>query len=551
MKINCFPILSFLLLLPLLVSGQVRNLVDPAPINDDIHKSNIGKLFFTEKRISKEQLRSEDFLTTYTLTNKSDLFFIAFFDNSLTNFKHRLSPEFTAEELFKSGNYQFAMYVDDKLVYQSNLLPGAPSQKSQNTDTYLNRPLIDNLNGQGTWSESFWNRFMLNGGDRVLTDGRHQLRMEIRPYINSGKLITGELIASGELLLQVERTPKINVNDIELNTLTPYNGLPVSDLPFDKEKIKYLKGAINEGVYKKVNGIIVLKHGKILIEEYFNGENRNSLHDPRSVGKSFSSTLMGIATKKGFIKGEDQAIGEFYDVSRFQNYSEAKTLGTIKDLLTMSSGFDGNDEVDTSAGNEENMYPTADWVKFALDLPYRDDLKSSWHYFTAGTVLLGDILNKSVLEGLEKFADEMLFSPLGIKNYKWQYTPQNIPNTAGGIQMSALDFAKYGQLYKNNGLWHGKQILSKDWIDKTFTKHRQITNRDNEYYGYLFWNKSFKAAGKPHEAFYCAGNGGNYILIFKDQPLVIVITASAYGQYYAHGQVKEMLENYILPAIAD
>jgi CubicO group peptidase (beta-lactamase class C family) len=115
--------------------------------------------------------------------------------------------------------------------------------------------------------------------------------------------------------------------------------------------------------------------------------------------------------------------------------------------------------------------------------------------------------------------------------------------------MNALDFAKYGQLYKNDGLWKKKEIISKEWIAKTFTKHKQISGRNGEYYGYLFWNKSFQVGNKLVEAFYCAGNGGNYILVFKDEPLVIVITASAYGQPYAHPQVDKMLSDYILPAV--
>jgi CubicO group peptidase (beta-lactamase class C family) len=162
---------------------------------------------------------------------------------------------------------------------------------------------------------------------------------------------------------------------------------------------------------------------------------------------------------------------------------------------------------------------------------------------------LGDIINKAVPNGIERYAERKLFKPLGISNYKWQYTPQKVPNTAGGIQMNALDFAKFGQLYKNGGKWNNQQILRKDWVDKTFTKYRQILGRDNEYYGYLFWNKAFKANNKEYEAFYCAGNGGNYIIIFKNEPLVIVITASAYGQPYAHSQIAEMISKYILPAI--
>lgn len=529
--------------------GQNINIIEAEPTKSELHQSNIGKIFFTEKRISYETLRKEDFLRTYKLTNKSNLFFVAYFNNTLTNYKHQLLPQFSADTLFKLGNYQFTLYIDRKLIYQSNLLPGAPPSKNQDTDTYLDRPFVDNINGQGTWSESFWNRFMQNGGDKVLTDGRHLLQMEIRPYIKTDIIKTGETIASGELLLEVDRLPKIDIKKIQLNKPLPYNGMVVSPESFDTNRIKQLKGAIEEGVFKKINSIIVLKEGKILIEEYFNGENRNSLHDPRSVGKSFSSTLTGIEISDGFIKSETQTISDFYKLNQFENFSHSKGNATIKDLLTMSSGFDGNDEVINSTGNEENMYPTKDWVKFTLDLPYQDSLKEKWHYFTAGVILLGDILNKSAPNGIEKYADDKLFKPLGITNYKWQYTPQNVPNTAGGIEMNALDFAKYGQLYKNGGTWNGQQILNKAWVEKTFTKQKQITGRDNEYYGYLFWNKTFKVNNKDYEAFYCAGNGGNYILIFKNEPLVIVITASAYGQYYAHSQVTEMLSKYILPAI--
>jgi CubicO group peptidase (beta-lactamase class C family) len=527
-----------------------QNITEPNSNKTALHQANIGKIFFTDKRISLETLTQQDFLKIYTLTNKSNLFFVAYFDNSLTNYKHTLAPQLSSDSLFKVGNYQFSLFIDNNLVYQSNLLPGAPPAKSQDTDTFLNRPFIDNINGQGSWSESFWNRFLRNGGDKALTDGSHTLKMEIRPYVKTDIVKVGEIMAVGEMPIEVLRHPKIDISKIELNKILPYNGLGISAEKFDGQKIKELKGAIEEGIYKKINGIVVLKKGKILIEEYFNGEDRNSLHNPRSVGKSFASTVAGIAIKEGFLKSENQSISEFYKLRDYQNFNLLKETATLKDLLTMSSGFEGNDENYSSLGNEENMYPTENWVKFALDLPYQDSLKRNWHYFTAGVVILGDILNQSVPSGLEKYAEQKLFSPLGISNYKWQYTPQNVPNTAGGIQMNALDFAKYGQLYKNGGNWNGKQIMPKNWVEKSLSKQKQISDRDNEYYGYLFWNKKFKTENKEYEAYYCAGNGGNYILVFKDQPLVIVITASAYGQNYAHTQVTEMLSKYILPAVA-
>lgn len=531
------------------LSAQVSDIVETAGVETELHRNNVGKIFFTGRRVADASLQPSDFLQAYTLTNKSDLFFVAFFDNSLTNYKHRLAPELSADSLFKTGNYQFAFFVDGKEIYRSNLLPGAPQVSQQDTATSLNRPLVDNTNGQGSWSESFWNRFIHFGGDSALTDGSHHLRMEIRPYVELDKTKTGELMACGELTLEVLRHPVLDISHTQLSKVTSYNGLSVSTHSFDSDKIKELKASVDEGIFKKINSVVVISDGKLLIEEYFNGANRSTLHDPRSVGKSFASTAMGMAIADSYIKDEFQSLNHFYNFNQFENPHAGKANTTLQELLTMSSGFDGNDEDYDSPGNEENMYPTDDWVKFALDLHFQDDMRGQWHYFTAGVVLLGDVLNKTVPGGLEKYADEKLFQPLGISHYQWQYTPQQVPNTAGGIQMCALDFAKYGLLYKNGGVWNGTQILPKEWVDKTFTQQKPITGRDHEYYGYLFWNKFFPVNDTSYEAFYCAGNGGNYILIFKDQPWVIVITSSAYGQPYAHSQVATMLSDYILPAI--
>jgi CubicO group peptidase (beta-lactamase class C family) len=352
------------------------------------------------------------------------------------------------------------------------------------------------------------------------------------------------------LNLDVLRKPVIDITKISLSPAKAYNGLELSAESFNKNLIKTLIGNIHEGVFKNISSIVVLKDGKILIEEYFNGETRDSLHDPRSAGKSFTSSVAGIAINDGYLKNENQTLKEFYSVNKYDNFSSPKENVSIKDLLTMSSVFDGNDDDGDSPGNEENMYPASDWVKFTLDLPVSITRpKTEWHYFTAGVVLLGDILNKTVPGGLDKYADLKLFKPLGITNYKWQYTPQNVPNTAGGIRMNALDFAKYGQLYKNMGKWNGKQLIAEAWVKKTLTKHKSIPGRKDEFYGYLFWNKTYLVNGKPYETYYCAGNGGNKIFIFPDQPLVIVITATAYGAPYAHTQEDTMMSDYILPAV--
>lgn len=519
------------------------DIVKSEGITSPLHQANIGKITFMSKLIPVENYKESDFLKTFELKETGDLNIRVFMSNSLTNYLHRLAPELAAEELVRSGNYQFSFFVDGALIYRENAFASANAIENKNVKTIYQLPLMSSTNEE-TGGSNLWRRFLLNGGEEALSQGKHSLKIELRPYLKTTELKVGDLIAEGELQLTVIK-PKIDEKLIAVQPIKPESGWEVSRDVYDKEKIRQLNRKIAENLFKQITSIVVIKNGKLLIEEYFNGASRDALHNTRSVGKSFASTMMGIAIGDGYIKSENQTLKDFYDLKRFANFSPKKESVTIKSLLTMSSAFDGNDDVAESPGNEEKMYPTADWVKFALDLPMDDkkQVGETFNYFTAGVVVLGDIIHKSVPGGLEKYADTKLFKPLGIEKYQWQYTPQKVANTAGGLQMSALDFAKFGQLYKNAGLWNGKQIIPRNWIDKTFTKYH------GWQYGYLFWNTTFSTNGSEYEAFNASGNGGNKIFVFKDQPLVVVITATAYGKPWMHLQVNKIMERYILPAV--
>jgi CubicO group peptidase (beta-lactamase class C family) len=530
--------------------AQTKDIVPTDGITSDLHRANVGKITFMDRNIPVEEYKETDFLATLELKQETNLNIRVFMENSITNYMHQLAPELSADELNLKGNYQFSFFVDNTLIYKENIHHGCGLRKS--TTTTFRVPFTDTAGGDW-WSIYLFDRFKNNGGEKALTIGTHKLTIELRPYVkmdeNSDAKV-GDLIASGNLNLII-KTPEITAKQIAIQSIANNSGFETSNSQYDKKKIEELNKSIHQNSFKAITSIVVIKEGKLLLEEYFNKADRNTLHDTRSVGKSFASVLMGIAIKEGYIKDENQTLNTFYDLTKFSNYSAKKDSVKLKDLLTMSSAFNGSDSNSESPGNEENMYPTDNWVKFALDLPM-DSLKSNgkqWDYFTAGVVLLGDILNKSVPEGLEKYAEKKLFKPLNIDKYQWQYTPQNVVNTAGGLQMTSLEFAKIGQLYKNKGQWKGQQIVPTEWINKTFTRQIQITEREHEFYGYLFWNKTYTVNGKNYETFYCAGNGGNKIFIFKDVPLTIVITAKAFNRPYGHSQVDKMMEDYILPAI--
>ncbi|RZJ44929.1 MAG: class C beta-lactamase-related serine hydrolase, partial [Chryseobacterium sp.] len=533
--------------------GQSKDWIKTDGIVTTLHKANVGKVTFMNGNIPLDQYKESDFLKSFPLTYKSDLNIRVFMDNSITNYLHFLAPDLSAEQLLEKGNLQFSFYIDGKFIYKENISPGCwfgNSNELKNTLTTFRIPLTSSK-GENLWALHLWERFQVNGGEKVLKEGKLKLKIEIRPYIkmnDKGEAKVGNLIAEGQVELVV-KTPEATAEQTAIQSIQADSGWEISDFKFDKKKIEALNKEIAIYNLKEITSIVTIQDGKLLLEEYFNGADRNTLHDPRSAGKSFASTLMGIAIKDGYIKNEDQTLDQFYNLKSFENYNIKKDQIKIKDLLTMSSAFTGSDADSESPGNEENMYPTDNWVKFTLDLPI-DPSKTNggkWDYFTAGTVLLGDILDKKVPEGLEKYADAKLFKPLNITKYQWQYTPQNVANTAGSLQMRSLDYAKYAQLYKNNGVWNGNQIISKEWIQKTFTHQIQIPERENEFYSYLFWNKSFEYKGKQYETYYCAGNGGNEFIIFKDLPLVIIITSKAYNKPYGHAQAEKIVKDFILP----
>ncbi|TVZ08139.1 CubicO group peptidase (beta-lactamase class C family) [Cellulophaga sp. RHA_52] len=514
----------------------------------------IENLYFSKIDLKKEKIKLTDYTNSFTL-NK-DKFLTAHFtlDKPLIECLKLLAPNLTQDQLLNKGSFQFSFLVDGKIVYTENLNKGSGNIKSKTTQLKHTIPLIYPKQ-LDFWGWFMWLKFMkLGGGQDVLAKGNHSLTIEVRPYIKRSEIKVGAILAKGNITIEVAKA-LVDESLIPVQKIQPNSGWKLSKDNFNTKKIEALNRKIAEKRFENINGIVVIKENKLLIEEYFNGENRNSLHDSRSVGKSFASTMLGVAIEEKYIDNENVLLKDFYNLKSFNNYSEKKDSITLKSLLTMSSGFLGDDRDYDSPGNEENMYPTDNWVKFSLDLPMKNDkvIGKDYMYFTAGVVILGDIIHKSVPEGLVSYTDKKLFKPLNITNYKWQYTPQKVGNTAGGIQLRAIDFAKYGQLYKNKGKWNGKQVLTKKWVEKSLSKQvsQAYGGIDDGYYGYLFWNKTYTVNGKNYEVSFCSGRGGNKIFIFKDIPFVVVVTSSAYDSLSAHTNTDKIMTDYILPAIID
>jgi len=318
-----------------------------------------------------------------------------------------------------------------------------------------------------------------------------------------------------------------------------------------------MDSTINSGKYERITSVVIAHRGKALFEKYYNKKDINSKHNARSVTKTMAALLTGIALDKGHITSEKDKIFDYLQHKLpINNTDKRKEEITIEDLLTMSSIVECNDDNSYSRGNEERMYIIEDWAKFYLDLPVYSypwgpkpkerPYGRAFSYCSAGAALVAEVLQNAIKSDLAKFAKEHLFEPLAIKDYTLHYTPHNILNTAGGSEYRSRDFLKLIQLCLNKGQWNGKQLISSSWIEKATTPK---TNAWDAKYGYLLWIENF-GKDKKYECFFMSGNGGNKVLACPELDLTLVITATNYGNRNGHKYTHELVNNFIIPAIA-
>jgi len=322
--------------------------------------------------------------------------------------------------------------------------------------------------------------------------------------------------------------------------------------------LRQMTDSITKHHYSGIRSLLIAKNNQVVYEQYFDGVGRDSLNDSRSSFKSVTSLLVGIAIDKGFIKDVNQKIYTFFPEYPFLKTDPYKKLMTIKNLLEMKSGVDC-EEFNGSKDCEEEMSLSKDWVKYALAVPMKTKPGQVWSYTSIDPMILGGVIRKATHMSVKQFADKYLFRPLGITNYKWTVDPSGNGMTAGSFFIRSLDMMKIGQLVKDKGLWTGKQIVSKKWIDQSTRCDIPIPDFSNmkssrskvaipqpTYYGFYWYREKIKTKDLQEDMLFASGNGGQFIFINQRLNLTVIFTQKNYGSYKGK-QAFEILAKYILP----
>jgi CubicO group peptidase (beta-lactamase class C family) len=287
-----------------------------------------------------------------------------------------------------------------------------------------------------------------------------------------------------------------------------------------------------------VDGVTVIRDGYIVLDEYFPPFSRGERHIIYSCTKSVVSTLIGIAIEEGHIEDLDVKVLDLFPDRAVRNINDWKKDMTLRDLLTMTAGFDARDSYLYEWEGLNRMHESADELQHVLDLPVIEEPGTRFEYTNGVSHLLSSLITEKTGMSALDFGMEHLFGPLGIDDIEW-HTDSNGRNWGySRIYITPHDMAKFGYMFLKGGEWDGTQIVPREWVDDATDWHVDATIMNG--YGYQWW-----VSGRGY--YTAIGYRGQFIHVVPDLDLVVVFASSNDEQFPV---ILGLLERYVIPAVA-
>ncbi len=193
------------------------------------------------------------------------------------------------------------------------------------------------------------------------------------------------------------------------------------------------------------------------------------LHTLQSVTKTVTSVVIGTAVTRGEFPALDTPVLRYFDTTTIANLDDRKRRITIRHLLTMTGGFDWNENTSYSdtMNSTTRMEASHDWVRFTINHPMAEEPGTRWNYNSGGSELLAHIFRGATGVDIEEYAARHLFAPLGITRWFWKRTPNGLVDTEGGLYLESLDLARIWQLFALRGMWGATRVVSEAWVTES------------------------------------------------------------------------------------
>ena len=287
----------------------------------------------------------------------------------------------------------------------------------------------------------------------------------------------------------------------------------------DSKKLREVRDyAANSAI--NTHGLMVIRDGYVIAEQYFQGYNRNSILESFSVAKSFSSCLIGISLDQEWIPNLNMPIYTVFPQWQQPGTPAIKKRITLCHLLTMTSGLRWN--LDAPDYDLDSMIASDDYLTYMLNQPMAYEPGTHWKYSSGGSALLSGIIHNTTGLSAEELANQYLFPQIGFKYDKWESDGAGNTATAWGLHTTVRQFAKFGYLYMNEGNWDGFQVVPENYIALS----GQPVSNAIDWYGFQWWLTpslvGYEDANLPDNLMIAWGKYSQQIFIMPDQHLLVL-----------------------------
>ncbi|MEW4447367.1 serine hydrolase [Qipengyuania sp. JC766] len=291
----------------------------------------------------------------------------------------------------------------------------------------------------------------------------------------------------------------------------------------------------------QLNGMVIMRDGETLLERRFNdGAPLDRAVNIKSASKSVLSALVGIAIERGVLDGTDQPVVSVLSADAPADPDPRLARLTVGNLLSMQAGLER-----TSGANYGAWVSSRDWVADALGRPFVDEPGGRMLYSTGNTHLLSAMLTRASGRDTLSLAREWLGAPLGISIPAWATDPEGIYFGGNDMRMSPRDLARFGELYRNDGVLDDTRILPEGWVAQSWTP-RAVSPWSGEDYGYGW----FVSESGDHPLYYGWGYGGQMVYVLPSLELTVVMTSDIDAERGSDhiGALRRVLDEGIVPA---
>jgi CubicO group peptidase (beta-lactamase class C family) len=296
-----------------------------------------------------------------------------------------------------------------------------------------------------------------------------------------------------------------------------------------------------------IYSLLVIKNDHLVAEKYFNEGSVEQKDRLQSVTKSYTSALVGIALEQGYLSSVDQKMLDFFPEMDGKVTDPRKEQITIRQMLQMRAGYPW-EETDPVfwEGLLSGHYPP-----LIEEFPLTANPGTEFQYSNLTSNWLGIIVHRKTGTNLKSFAEEYLFQPIGVEAGEWGTDAEGHNNGCADLHFSARDAAKFGQLYINDGIFEGKQVVPADWVNDSLQQYSKNINASGGFpanwglsisdigYGYQWWS----AKAGDHHLDFAWGHGGQFIVLVDKLDMVIVLTSYPFWKEHNEESWKHELAN--------